>query len=217
MKNKHAHLKKDLKSKNNFLTFSLASPLAIAVIVFVVIGSVSAVVASKALFNQVDNLVQNQNETDDREAINTTTSSTPTEPSPTINEPSQQQSTTSSDVAKPVCTTKEIPFEIEYKDADWLDKGETYTSPGDTGRNGVVIVCMNAAGQIVSEKQTASVINKTVHVGTRAVEVPITPSPQYTFDQALSLASQTCRSLGYYPDSTDMTDCKNKEMKKYGY
>lgn len=217
MKKKHANPKKDFKSKNNFHTFSLVSPFAITIIVFVLIGSVSVMVAGKALLNQVDNLVQNQNSTDDLEANITITPSALTEPSATTNEPTQQKPTTASNTAKPVCTTKEIPFEIEYKDADWLDKGETYTSPGDTGRNGVVIVCVNTAGQIVSEKQTASVINKTVHVGTRAVEIPITPSPQYTFDQALSLATQTCRSLGYYPDSTDMTDCKNKEMKKYGY
>lgn len=119
--------------------------------------------------------------------------------------------------ARVQCETVDIPSGIEYRDADWLYKGETYSSPGDNGHNGKEKVCKDASGKVVSRTTTAKPYDKIVHVGTKKKPPPEPATPQYTFDEALSLAKQTCQAKGFAPDSTDMSDCKTSEMKKYGY
>lgn len=113
------------------------------------------------------------------------------------------------------CHDESIPFTTVYKDAIWLPVGETEVR-FDKGRDGKVKVCVRSDGYTTREI-TAPPSERIVYVGTK-VETPAEdPTSSYTYDEALSRSKETCRKEGHYADSTDMTQCVNREMDKYGY
>lgn len=129
-----------------------------------------------------------------------------------------KQNSTSTSNGGTSCTTTVISYGVNYEKVEWLyiDQSELSVK----GTQGSKQICVDASGK-TSEKIIKAAVNEVWRVGTKSRTTQTQPSPpqtpQYTYEQALSLATQTCLSKGYAPDSTDMTYCKNTEMKKYGY
>ena len=114
------------------------------------------------------------------------------------------------------CNEASIPYDTVEERAIWLYKGQSEIS--SKGYVGKKRVCTDAQGRI-TETVLSKPVNEYKSVGTKEYPAPESPEPQISYEQALSLAKQTCQKkipMGSW-DSTDMGDCMNQEMYKYGY
>jgi hypothetical protein len=65
----------------------------------------------------------------------------------------------------PVCTYRSIPYKTVYKDASWLDKGQT--SSMGSGLDGSEKICSSPYGGAPTVTTVVSPYDKTIYVGTR--------------------------------------------------
>lgn len=92
------------------------------------------------------------------------------------------------------------------------------TVKGGDGLDGVKEICTDSNGHR-TERVVYEPIDAVKYVGTIKRPKPEPATPKYTYEQAHSLAKQTCRQIipaGSW-DSTNMGDCVAREMRKYGY
>lgn len=114
------------------------------------------------------------------------------------------------------CWQEDIPYETVKQPATWLYEGETEIA--NRGIVGKKQVCIDDQGN-KSETIITKAFDQYINVGTKKREQANTQPQEYTYSEALSLATQACKKkipAGSW-DSTDMNYCKTKEMKKYGY
>jgi len=114
------------------------------------------------------------------------------------------------------CVTTVIPYQTIYKNASWLNAGQTSESGGIDGSRKT---CTADSNGFKPSDLVLQPLDKTIYVGTYSPLV--TPSaPTYTYSQALSLAQQNCNALlGVVGagSSSAMDQCIQAYLQKYGH